>query len=703
MKKLILILLFITSLSYSQSLMTASPATTFGGILHFNGNTGLTTSLQTVYDGLGNVSALQLSSNSVNVVGTLYVNGISPFDTITMATTSRMNDSLANMNLRKVAYSDTGSVIASQYLMRKTVGDSLTNYTVFKGIYMDTMQTNPLMQRNLRIGTASIFTGITGYSVDNTAIGLGTMESAISINQNTFTGWEAGLNLRYGDYNSAYGEQTMYRADSLYNNNAFGAKTLFALVNGYGGNAAFGTWSLGQITGGTNNTAMGQQSGYNPVVILDSLNFCTFLGASTSSSVNNVTNSMALGYGAQVSASNQVVIGNTNITNTVLYGIVDMGASGSNSGLIIHGINFPTDHSGDGDLSVYTNDVYSIDKGATLMLGGYSDTVSGVYSIFGQISGRKENATKGDGSGYLEFDVPNASSTQREAMRINSHEELQIGSKTDLGNYLLQVSGNSIITGTSTFDSTTSFLQAISAQAISAKEIDLTNYNNGNVGSITFSAGNPTGNIGIEQNSGNFWIGANATQIASTNNQAYNNNAYKPSRILFAFSGTPLQIQVAGLGTAGNPITWVNALSFDDAGLATFNGHIIANFDSATCPSGGIYLGSDGNLHKHASFGNYWLILLGIILPFLYHNRKRLFGFLLIAFLLISVSTFAQSKQDSINVQQKQYQFQIEVQKEQQLEAELNAQKIKAFDAWKGWQIAAQPFQQAIEQKKKKD
>jgi len=107
MKKLILILLFITSLSYSQSLMTASPATTFGGILHFNGNTGLTTTLQTVYDGLGNVSALQLSSNSVNVVGTLYVNGISPFDTITMATTSRMNDSLANMNLRKVAYSDS--------------------------------------------------------------------------------------------------------------------------------------------------------------------------------------------------------------------------------------------------------------------------------------------------------------------------------------------------------------------------------------------------------------------------------------------------------------------------------------------------------------------------------------------------------------------------------------------------------------------
>lgn len=67
---------------------------------------------------------------------------------------------------------------------------------------------------------------------------------------------------------------------------------------------------------------------------------------------------------------------------------------------------------------------------------------------------------------------------------------------------------------------------------------------------------------------------------------------------------------------------------------------------------------------------------------------------------LISVSLFAQSKQDSIKAQQKQYQFQVELQKEQQLEQELNAQKIKVFDAWKEWQIALQSFQ-AVEQKKK--
>ena len=77
MKKLIFILLLFTGLSYSQTnLSAASPATTFGGILHLDGNTGLTSTLQTIYDGLGNATKLQLSTNGINVIGSLYLNGV---------------------------------------------------------------------------------------------------------------------------------------------------------------------------------------------------------------------------------------------------------------------------------------------------------------------------------------------------------------------------------------------------------------------------------------------------------------------------------------------------------------------------------------------------------------------------------------------------------------------------------------------------
>jgi len=78
MKKILLaLLLLFTGLSYSQtSLVGTSPASSYGGLLHFGNNTGLTTSLQTVYDGIGNVSALQLSTLGVNVVGTFYLNGV---------------------------------------------------------------------------------------------------------------------------------------------------------------------------------------------------------------------------------------------------------------------------------------------------------------------------------------------------------------------------------------------------------------------------------------------------------------------------------------------------------------------------------------------------------------------------------------------------------------------------------------------------
>jgi len=63
--------------------------------------------------------------------------------------------------------------------------------------------------------------------------------------------------------------------------------------------------------------------------------------------------------------------------------------------------------------------------------------------------------------------------------------------------------------------------------------------------------------------------------------------------------------------------------------------------------------------------------------------------------IIITTLTFAQTKQDSLKVRRVQLQFQKEVQKEQQLENELNIQKIKAFDAWMKWQKALIIFQKS--------
>jgi hypothetical protein len=59
----------------------------------------------------------------------------------------------------------------------------------------------------------------------------------------------------------------------------------------------------------------------------------TFIGYLANSSVDGITNSTAIGNGAQVTASNQVVIGNGSVTQTLLNGSVGIGTTSPNAGL----------------------------------------------------------------------------------------------------------------------------------------------------------------------------------------------------------------------------------------------------------------------------------------------------------------------------------------------------------------------------------
>ncbi len=650
-----------------------------------------------------------------NIDTTLYV------DTTVIPTLERMNDSLYHhwqslQSLKSSFYVD--SVAKSDSLannsqsiqsLKSRIGNLCDNVTLKQNadstisldttlsvgltlprintLKFDTLNGNGIagVDRNFRSGTSNIFANLNGYSVDNIGVGIDVFPSALQITHCTAMGWRSQYNLQYGQYNSTYGEEVLFASDSSSTNTGFGAKGMLNLLRG-DGNSTLGYWTLTDLKYGIRNFAGGYLAGSAPTSggypLLDSLNYCTFVGAQTTSYTNNISGSTALGWAAVVTQSNQMMLGANNITSTQLWGTTWIGTNAYNSSLILHSINVPTDHSGDGNLSIYTNDAYSIDKGGTLALGGYADTVSGFYSIFGQVSGRKENATKGDKSGYLEFDISDANGSLYRAGIFNSAKEFIIGGSTatDLGTYALQVNGNSIVTGnstiwgTSTFDSTTSFLQAISA-----KEIDLTNYNNGNVFSATFSAGNPTLNFGIEQSSGNPWIGSNAVQIASSDNQAYNSSTNFASRIRFRHSFTPLVFQVAGSGTSGTTISWINALTVDITGAATFastinsgaitsssyilpgsvSGGSAMTIDSVIYGSADtsittyFHAGATAHLMKVQNGGrttindlsDQWYIWLGLFIPFLYQNRKRLIKGLIILFAVVLLSgvSFAQN------------------------------------------------------------
>ena len=125
------------------------------------------------------------------------------------------------------------------------------------------------------------------------------------VSNNTVLGYQA-LIQNTGDGNTAIGYQVLTQNTSGYFNTATGVKALTANNNGIG-NTAFGLGTLINNTNGAQNTAIGIAAGENNV---DGSNN-TFVGAQTDvdSSLNSYTKSTALGYGAIIDASNQIVFG----------------------------------------------------------------------------------------------------------------------------------------------------------------------------------------------------------------------------------------------------------------------------------------------------------------------------------------------------------------------------------------------------------
>ncbi len=125
-----------------------------------------------------------------------------------------------------------------------------------------------------------------------------------------------------GSSTTAIGFSALYSnvggVSSSQENTAVGASAL-RLVSSGGGNVALGHSAGRTITTGSNNTFIGYYAGYDALQKVDA------------------ANSMALGNGAYTTADNQVVIGNSAITQTLLNGNVGIGTASPGSTLDVKG------------------------------------------------------------------------------------------------------------------------------------------------------------------------------------------------------------------------------------------------------------------------------------------------------------------------------------------------------------------------------
>ncbi len=173
--------------------------------------------------------------------------------------------------------------------------------------------------KTLAIGSGALAAS-TGVSEGLTSLAIG--ENALStttFNQgSTALGALAGSNLGLlAKWNTAIGylalgSATAGAAGDASFNTAVGYSALGALNAATAdNNSAFGSGAMYALTSGVGNTALGFNAGSQLTTATNS----TFLGASADfSSATQRTNATAIGYAAKVSADNQVVLGDTNVT-----------------------------------------------------------------------------------------------------------------------------------------------------------------------------------------------------------------------------------------------------------------------------------------------------------------------------------------------------------------------------------------------------
>jgi len=131
---------------------------------------------------------------------------------------------------------------------------------------------------------------------------------------NTSLGRDACKAVTSGSNNVGIGSRALEANATTNNCTAVGFQALSSCINAQ--NTAIGSMAGTNITNGDNNLCVGHQSGTN--ITTGQAN--TMIGALTNCALGN-TNAMCIGYNAQTTTSNSIVLGNSDVTSLSIPGI----------------------------------------------------------------------------------------------------------------------------------------------------------------------------------------------------------------------------------------------------------------------------------------------------------------------------------------------------------------------------------------------
>lgn len=269
-------------------------------------------------------------------------------------TTGYWNTAIGSTALRDNTVGSRNVAIGKMALEQNTVGDRNVGIGSFVlcrningrnniGIGADSLWNNISGNGNIGIGLASLGDNKTGNF--NVCIGFGSMQKIDNSNQNVAIGYYAMSEATTGNGNIAVGYWALRKNQANYNiaigfaalrsnttgtvNLAIGQSALELNVTG-NSNLAIGH-NAGKRTTGSNSTFIGNACGenvtgqkntligYAAAKNLGSGSLNVIIGYNADGSAG-IQNSIVIGYNATVTKSNAVVIGNDNITETLLKG-----------------------------------------------------------------------------------------------------------------------------------------------------------------------------------------------------------------------------------------------------------------------------------------------------------------------------------------------------------------------------------------------
>lgn len=243
-----------------------------------------------------------------------------------------------------------------------------------------------ISNNNTAVGIGTLSSNTTGFQ--NTAIGSEALKANVLGEENTAVGKDALKSNIDQNWNTAVGSSALEMNSSGFQNTAVGRFTSRLNVSG-SYNTAIGVDALTTNLSSNYNTALGYKAGYTVTG-----NQNTFIGAQdnvvTSLQLATAINSIAIGYNAYTTKNNQIVIGNPNINETVLYGgtvLVSGATRNETDKLIVNGSITSTGYripSGQSTWflkanGTYDTNAYSLDSGVVHKAG--TENITGLKTF----------------------------------------------------------------------------------------------------------------------------------------------------------------------------------------------------------------------------------------------------------------------------------------------------------------------------------